>query len=434
MIMNFIEYAADAVEYLIYADFMTRFLRVKENKSKLLFFISVFVINITITLILNQYLIYEGAWGSIRIICNIILASVFSKENRFERIFVPMILDISVILINLTILNVMSLIFKVSQADLLNDRGILRIIVLFATKFLFFIVTRLLLKLKKQEKYILSISECVLVITIFCITMFVEMEIFSVVIKYNLSTNAPSVLLSGLGLIMTNILVYLLMVTISKKNSEQTKLKIDKMQLEMYKIKLDENEKQYNEMRKIRHDMKNHLQCVSALLTDNMEKEALRYIQNMLDNKLDFGFAGVNTSNNIINIISNIKLSQCKDKNIDVCVKIGDFHIKADDMDLCIILGNLLDNAIEHCTESNGKKMLFLEILQKKGYVNIIVKNTIEKSVLENNPKLTTSKKDRTAHGLGISSVREVVKRLGGMMDLLESNGYFIADVWILSE
>ena len=65
---------------------------------------------------------------------------------------------------------------------------------------------------------------------------------------------------------------------ISEKNTENTELLIDKMQNEIYKVQYEGFDKQYSEMRKIRHDMENHLQCVSMLIAQKDYEEANDYI------------------------------------------------------------------------------------------------------------------------------------------------------------
>ena len=97
-------------------------------------------------------------------------------------------------------------------------------------------------------------------------------------------------------------------------------------------------------------------------------------------------------------------------------------------------MGNLFDNAIEDCDKINDDKIIHFEISQKKGYVNFVIKNSIDASVLQTNPHLLTSKSNAAWHGLGIRTVKNTVYKYGGMIDFFESNGLFAVDVWIPSK
>ena len=59
------------------------------------------------------------------------------------------------------------------------------------------------------------------------------------------------------------------------------------------------------------------------------------------------------------------------------------------------------------------------------------MKNSVQNSVIENNPKFKTTKKHKDIHGYGIKIVKSIVEKYNGMMELFEQDGFFIADIWI---
>lgn len=429
MIWNIVEYIVTIIEYYIYADFMVKFLNPKMKCQTVLCYGIIVFFDSVITIIFNYYIIFEGILCSLRIIGNFIIAKIFLKGTTYEKIFASFITDTSVLLINFITLSIFSRIFEKSIAELITERGILRITILFITKFLFFIITRFIVKMKKKDEYTFSVTEWITLSVIFITTMFVEIQIFLLSMKYNLFMNSLFSISAGISLMLINILVYILMMKISRNNKEKTSLIIDKMQLEMYKSQLYESEKRYDEIRKIRHDMKNHFQCILALLSENEIIKAEEYINDMLKNKLDLGFHYVKTQNKVIDVISNLKLFQCKNQNMKVITNIHPFELDIDDVDMCIILGNLFDNAIEACSDT-----IYFEISMKKGYVNIIIKNSVVNSVLKINPNLQTTKKDKKIHGMGLKAVREAIEKNQGMIDFYEKNNSFIADVWLPSK
>lgn len=434
MIWEIVEYTATLIECIISADFICRFLTSKDKKHKLISLISITVLDFLITFTLNQFTIFEGALGFARIIANLLIVLLLMKGTLFEKILVCTMTDVALLIISFLTLNTFSLIFERTIAELIEMSDIIRLSILFVSKFVFFLFTRLMLCIRKKDKYTLSLLEWIVLTIIFIITVCAEMKIFTISVEYKLSAHESSVIMVGTGLFLIDILVYILMIRMSHKNAERTQFMIDRMQLNVYKEILDEMEKQYDEIRTIRHDMKNHLQCILALIQKGEYNESQQYVEDILNNKLYSEYQFVNTTNNIINVITNYKLLLCKNSSIKTVVNISSFEIDIDDCDICIILGNLFDNAIEACNKINDDKIIFFEIAQKKGYVNFVIKNSIEASVLQTNPHLLTSKSKAAWHGLGIRTVKNTVYKYGGMIDFFESNGLFAVDVWIPSK
>jgi sensor histidine kinase regulating citrate/malate metabolism len=100
------------------------------------------------------------------------------------------------------------------------------------------------------------------------------------------------------------------------------------------------------------------------------------------------------------------------------------------DVDLCALVGNLMDNALEYCSKcKNGE--IIVTLCQKQGYFLIKIENSITKSVFQDNPHLHTIKKDKTVHGLGIRIVKEIAVRYGGEVVFQEKQGKFLAQVLV---
>ncbi len=431
MIWNIFEYAATFVEYMIYADFMLKFLKPKKKQMALLCYLLILGINIALTLTFNHFISYEGILGLLRIIINFLIALFLLKGSLFEKIFVPLSLDICALLISFMTLKSLGWIFNETIEEMIKNRGLIRILNLFITKALLFVITRAMLKLKGVNRYSFSVTECTAISIIFVITMLIGLGIFQMDINAGISSETPMTIWIGIGLVAINVLTYILMKRISEKNIEKTELIIDKMQNELYRTQFEESEKKYDEMNKIRHDIKNHLQCISSLLDDKEYEKAESYVADMIKNKLDFEFKQINTGNRVVDAISNAKLTQCKNENILTVVNAGLIETSIDDVDMCSLLGNIFDNAIEACRKVEKDKKVHFEINQKKGYINIIMKNSVQNSVIETNPEFKTTKRNKKVHGYGIKSVKSIVEKYNGMMELFEQDGFFIADIWV---
>ncbi len=434
MIWNIIENCATVAEYSIYSDFMIRFLKTKSPKYQWIAFLVILLCNCVLTFAFNYFMPFEGLLGIIRISMNLLLAFLLLKGSTFEKIFASFITDAMVIAINFTTSNCFCLLIGKTVENLITERGMLRLTTLFITKFVFFMLTRIILKSKQKENYHFAPFELMSCSALLIITVFVELEVFNLSIKDELSTQSPSAIGAAVGLIGINVLVYLLIRKISHVNHEKTLLILDNMQLELYKSQLADTEKQYRETKQIRHDMRNHLQCIDLLLQDGEITKAHDYITDMINHKLNFGYAGVKTGYRVVDVIANTKLYQCSLENIGTTLNISKFELQMDDVDICIILGNLFDNAIEACRKVKGERSIYFEIVQQKGYAKMIIRNTVNEDVLLENPSLETTKAEKKLHGLGLKSVEKTVNKYGGMVEFYERFHEFTADVWIPSK
>ena len=99
-------------------------------------------------------------------------------------------------------------------------------------------------------------------------------------------------------------------------------------------------------------------------------------------------------------------------------------------MDISIILSNLLDNAIESSLKQEPvNRFIDIQMFKRMGMNNIIIRNYIGTSVLRNNPQLNTTNKDDTGHGYGIKSIKKLVEKYNGDINITEENNYFVVHI-----
>ena len=102
------------------------------------------------------------------------------------------------------------------------------------------------------------------------------------------------------------------------------------------------------------------------------------------------------------------------------------------EFDMSVLLSNLLDNAIEGCEKNRIPSQIILSISAYAGYYRVIIKNTIEKSILRDNKKLRTDKSNKQKHGWGLKSVYDIAEVHQGDVDIYEKNGMFIVNVLMM--
>ena len=183
---------------------------------------------------------------------------------------------------------------------------------------------------------------------------------------------------------------------------------------------------QYETIRKIRHDYKNHLAAVSAIFKEGKTEKAVQYLEEGIS-KSDEKLVFVQTRNDIVNAVINLKLSAARTLGIDCTYSsVADFK-GLDDYDLCSLLSNMLDNAVTAAAESE-RKILQINISANEWSYMFNVKNSIDSSVLTDNPSLKTTKTSE-GHGLGTVIIREIAEKYDGVCDFYEEDDLFCCNV-----
>lgn len=186
----------------------------------------------------------------------------------------------------------------------------------------------------------------------------------------------------------------------------------------------------HENVRRIKHDMKNHLMVIASYLNSGEYDSAKMYTSQILD-KLNAVHSYVETGNSLMNHILNEKLNKARGLGISVKAEIENLTFaKMESLDFSALLSNMLDNAIEACKGENSPEINVI-ISARRGYETILVKNKITNSVLEKNPKLATAKPDKERHGMGVSQIKGIAGKYQGLCDFYEEDGFFCACVFI---
>lgn len=190
-----------------------------------------------------------------------------------------------------------------------------------------------------------------------------------------------------------------------------------------------EVENMYRTMRGWRHDYRHHIQALKFHMSRNEYDEVNGYLD-MLDDDLTNVETVLKTGNRMTDAILNSKLSLAKDKNItvkaDATVPV---NLSVNELDLSVILGNLLDNAIEACSQlPEEKRLIRIYITTKGSYLYLSVVNTAagkKKNKLAD--RFLTSKGE--GHGFGLSRIDAIVKRYGGYITRASEDEAFSTEV-----
>ncbi len=162
-----------------------------------------------------------------------------------------------------------------------------------------------------------------------------------------------------------------------------------------------EVENMYRQVRGWRHDYHNHIQTMLALVD---KPEQMRSYLLTLNEDLTTVDTVIKTGNVMLDAVLNSKLSLIKAKNIAINVKaVVPVNLSISDVDLCVIIGNLLDNAMEACEkqeETSGRFIrVFIGVLKKQLYISVM--NSVG-GELKKEGKIYISTKNSGSHGFGL--------------------------------
>ena len=193
-----------------------------------------------------------------------------------------------------------------------------------------------------------------------------------------------------------------------------------------------EIERLHENTRRLKHDMKNHIMVIASHLNNNELDEVKDYLSVVLDN-VNRVYSYIQTGNSVLNYIINSKLEYAQQNDIKFKAEIENLPFaKMGSVDFSAVLSNALDNAIEASMRAS-EKYIYVSILKKRGYDTITVKNKIDRSVLEGNPDLRSTKAESETHGYGVKQIKTITKKYDGMVDIYEDNGMFCISIMIPS-
>lgn len=186
-----------------------------------------------------------------------------------------------------------------------------------------------------------------------------------------------------------------------------------------------EVENMYSKMRGWRHDYRHHIQAMKVHAAHGEYEEIDKYLD-MLDDDLTNVETVIKTGNRMADAILNSKLSLAMEREIRVKAEAQiPVSLSVSELDLCIIIGNLLDNAIDACMELPPEERLIRIYMEMKGnYLYLALTNTAG-----GQKKKSFASTKGEGHGFGISRIDAIVKKYGGYVTRASEDEAFSTEV-----
>ena len=207
---------------------------------------------------------------------------------------------------------------------------------------------------------------------------------------------------------------------------KQTYLKLMELQEEQSARHLEEVRSIHREMRGYKHDFHHHLQTLKGQLEAGETDRALAYIEE-LDQRLQGVDTLLKTGNITVDAILSAKLAQARSEGIAVTVEAAlPEGLTLSDVELSIVIGNLLDNAIEACRSAQGRRFLRLTLRMKGSMLYFYLLNSAGPKQQKLGSLFRTSKSG--SHGFGLHRAEAILEKHGGWVKYNSEDGAFTSE------
>lgn len=210
---------------------------------------------------------------------------------------------------------------------------------------------------------------------------------------------------------------------LSRSETEYLRLQIDSL--------LDTREQAEQTMR-LKHDLSRHMALLQTMFEEGNYEEARKYTAQLSHETVSLG-SGIATGNKTADLIVHAKRKLCAEHGIDFTFNgslAGLDHINAPD--LCGLLSNAYDNAIEACLSQTGA-YIRTTISTTRNYIVVQITNSVQKKVAIRGNSVTTTKKDRRSHGYGIDIMKRIAYKYNGDCSLSCDDREFTVKLTLLA-
>lgn len=237
--------------------------------------------------------------------------------------------------------------------------------------------------------------------------------------------NINMVYIAAICILYNTIIVFYLFERIARITILENKCSILENQMTIQEEHVRSKEIYSNKIRAYKHDIKIHFQTLYSMLCDGYNDRAQRYLKEtgLVD---DVEYNRVYTGNIALDSILNGKLDEAEQYGISLDIKcLIPSDMDMSDIDIAVLFGNLMDNAIESCQRSNNAEKKITVILKyNKNRLSFFMKNTAQE-VKKEGERFVSMKKGKADHGIGLENIEDVILKYEGICKMVQEDGYF---------
>lgn len=293
------------------------------------------------------------------------------------------------------------------------------------SKLIVLIIIQIIRRMKIENDKVVSITYWIAHVLMATGSLYI---IYNLYILSDNATNVYGTINSTIIILLLDIISFKMFDKISNEAESRMKNVIYRKRIELYKKEKEDREANSKRIRKFNHDIKNHLIMIEDMAIQGENDKLISYIKGLTGDKGIFKSDAI-SGNSLLDSLLNNKLSIADKYNIKISYDIKvPSQLPIDDADLCIIIGNAMDNAIEGVRKvENGVRKIYLELIYRHDNLFMKVVNSCNKERIHLNKSnlLISDKKDEVNHGLGITIMKEITEKYNGLFKVKIENGYF---------
>jgi two-component system, LytTR family, sensor histidine kinase AgrC len=243
------------------------------------------------------------------------------------------------------------------------------------------------------------------------------------------------IILTTLGALIFSIGILSVTKGIIKHSQKEAEWLVKETEYKRQMFYLENIEDMLKSIRAQRHDFNNHINCIYGLLQLNKPEEAKNFIQKMSEDAAVFNNI-IDIGNPVLSSLLNTKITKAERNKVQIYtdIKLPE-KISIEPIDISIIRGNLLDNALEACAAVEKEdKSIELEVYTNNNNLIIRVRNSKSEHVnsnISNTEVGYTSKSDTANHGFGLYNIRQAVSKYDGIVKFEDNGSSFYSSIAI---
>ena len=413
-LLNIYELSANIAQMFLWVWFLTKYFGFKDNKKTNIigFILTWFICFCEITFI-NTIIVYDGMISGIIIVTIVIYAHFCLKGDVYSHLFVALYGTAIMFIVSSIALFVSSFATGLSVEQAITDLNLARIILIISCRiaevifFLFIIKTKNYYKLPKRDmRFFIFIA----MLTWAATTIMMRAAMKSGVISNYM-------FLLALVILGINVVIYYFFIKINSDYQAKIKSEIQKQnfeqQISSQSKHIDEILVMQKQIKKFRHDSSHHFTALKGFFLNNQNQDGVTYIERINDDLQQSEI--VDTGNTAFDAIISAKKVLAESKNIDFTLQIQiPEKLKVAAVDLCVIFGNALDNAIEACEKLETPKIINVSVIYDDNQLICKITNTALRSI----PDLQTTKDDKENHGFGLDNIKQALSKYNHVMKI----------------
>ena len=377
--------------------------------NKIMFY-SAFVLSFTIGMALSQF----GLAGLLNVIMSLILYFILTflyNSKWISRIFMTLSYLVIGMISELISYGIVGATMKNTSYEDLKFYSLM------LSKIITFIITVAVMLIVKNNSQIVRFKDYLC----FIITPIISIATV-ILISFEFDTGEPNatlgVCMAAAGLMVINLIVYYLLENIIEVTEIGEKQKRMEQQFTFQEQKYEQASQSFRSISSVIHDTNKHLVYLNECIEQQDFDEAKQYIGTAIEH-IDRSYKRINTGFLPIDALVSNALNIAGANNITFKsdIKIEKERINIERYDLCVALGNLLDNAVEAARKviNPDDRYISLSIITADNSLIINIENSSERM---SNPDLKTDKKNTLLHGYGISNVKAIAEKYGGVFTI----------------